>query len=108
MKTMKTMKVITLTLSILLLSHLIIGCFGVIEIDDPSVPDDLPEWVKEQYKWTNAHQQAYEDGRIHFNDDSSMMGISKLNKHMDDKILEDSLKLEVYRAIRNRGYSVEK
>ena len=36
-------------------------------------PADIPAWVEEAYGWNWYDQKAYEQGRIDFNDDSSMM-----------------------------------
>jgi hypothetical protein len=65
---------------------------------DPVVlcpPPDFPEWVED---WNWLDQKAYEDGRILFNEDSSMMMV--LGPRAD----RDSL---IHKALKNSTYNVE-
>jgi hypothetical protein len=56
-------------LSVLLLSMLL-ACTNSTS-SDLVRPSDIPEDVPP--KWTHWHQEAYDDGRISFNSDSSVM-----------------------------------
>jgi hypothetical protein len=98
---MKTLKTITLALSILGISYLIYGCFPndrIVEIKKPN----LPAWVFENYYWSNYYQEAYEDGRIWFNEDSTMMVVSSPGEKLDEDTEDWTID-----QLRKRNYSVE-
>jgi hypothetical protein len=63
------MKYLKNILSILLLTT-IVACSNSTS-NDLKRPSDIPEGVPP--KWTHWHQEAYDDGRIGFNNDSSVM-----------------------------------
>lgn len=84
-----------------LIVFLMAGCYSVTGPADPKKPN-LPEWVYEQYTWTNYHQAAYEQGRIHFNDDSTMMYISGYGEKIDDETRD-----KAFINLKNGVYSVE-
>ena len=58
-------------------------------------PSDFPEWVED---WSNWDQSAYEDGRITFNEDSSMMIVLGPRSDKDSSI---------YKALRNETYKIK-
>ena len=80
---------------LLILVILIVSCQQHSETAELCPPSDFPEWVE---NWNRLDQKAYEDGRITFNEDSSMMLVhgSRADK--------DSL---IYKALKNNTYNVE-
>ena len=58
-------------------------------------PPNFPEWVE---SWNWLDQKAYEDGRISFNEDSSMMIVHGPRADKDNLI---------HKALKNNTYNVE-
>jgi len=56
----------------ILLIFFLTSCENQVVTVDTSKPDDIPEWVR----WGTYEHYAYEEDRIRFNEDSTIMLIS--------------------------------
>jgi hypothetical protein len=63
----------------ILLIFFLASCENQVVTVDTSKPDDIPEWVR----WGTYEHYAYEEDRIRFNEDSTIMLISP--DHIQDR-----------------------
>ena len=69
----------------LFFTMIISSCMGTNQRDKLRCPSEYPQWVKDKDDWNQEKQRAYQQGRIYFDKDSSMMLIGT-GKPINDSI----------------------